>query len=83
MLDSPEFKKIVLREVAQSGYSVAQKVQRSLAEPEFVNVYGAKEYIPPAFVGLSYRPARLHRLQRWAVRKYISSANCKSANLRT
>ncbi len=37
------------------------------SEPEIVNVLGAQESIPrnlfpPAYVGLSYRPTRLHRL---------------------
>jgi hypothetical protein len=56
--------------------------------PEFVNVYGAQEsiqrMIPPAYLGLSYRPARLHRLVEsipW--NRFLSSLNVYKFGLRS
>jgi hypothetical protein len=68
-----------------SSESISGLLNRlKIPEPVFVNVYGAQESIPPAYVaggplrqiGLSYRPARLG-IDSWApqqVYKYALSS---------
>jgi hypothetical protein len=53
-------------------------VREREAESVFVNVYGAQESIPPAWLerktGLSYRPARL-AIDSWAIKKVYNTGS--------